>query len=336
MKKTNTILPGMVLSLVLSVMAQQLVKLVPTLGSALIAIFLGIIVGNIVGNQAKLDKGTKFSESKLLEVAIALTGLTLSLQSVAKIGLGGITYVVLQMIVTIVGVILIGKWMGYQLDFRLLMGAGNGVCGSSAIATVTPVIGAKEKDKGLAITIVNLTGTLLMIVAPLLSLQWFGNSVMKTSALIGGNLQSVGQVVASAKMVSEPVTEMATIFKLLRVVLLIVVVLVFSKLDTEKTVSSSGEKLATTRKLSVKIPWFIMAFFIGCVLTSTIIDLPATLVTSIKWVSNQFEIMALAAIGLRVNIKHLVKEGPKAMVYGLLVACLQMLTAYALISMLIS
>lgn len=331
MQRIKTMLPGIVLSLLLSISAQYLVRWVPTLGSALLAILLGIIIGNIIGHQSVLDKGTKFSESKLLEIAIALTGLTLSLQSIAAIGLSGIGYVVVQLLVTIVGVIFIGKWMGYSLDFRLLMGAGNGVCGSSAIATVTPVIGAKEEEKGLAITIVNLTGTLLMLVAPLLAIQWFGHSTMQTSALIGGNLQSVGQVVASAKMISEPVTEMATIFKLLRVILLVAVVMIFSKIKTQTYSISDKENSLTKPKVKVKIPWFITVFFISCVLTSTLINLPISFVTTINWLSNQLEVMALAAIGLRVNLVYLIKEGPKAMLYGLIVAVFQMLTAYVLI-----
>ncbi|MGX6962114.1 YeiH family protein [Vagococcus xieshaowenii] len=330
MQKSKKLLPGIILSIMISIVAQLVGRFLPTLGSALIAILLGIIVGNMIGHQEYLDKGTKFSESKLLEIAIALTGLTLSLQSISQIGISGVLYVVLQMSVTILGVILIGKRMGYSLDFRLLMGAGNGVCGSSAIATVVPVISASEKNKGLSITIVNLTGTVLMLIAPILSGYWFHDSIIKSGALIGGNLQSVGQVVASAKMVSDPVTEMATVFKLLRVVLLVVVVLVFSKIK-----NVSGVEQSSIKRQRINIPWFIMVFFILCVASSTVIHLSDEWVQIVKWLSNQFEIIALAAIGLRVNIHYLLKEGPKAMLYGLTVAVFQMMTAYVLIRLLL-
>ena len=46
------------------------------------------------------------------------------------------------------------------------MCAGNSVCGSSAIGTVSGVIHPSAKDKGISITTVNLTGTVLMITLP--------------------------------------------------------------------------------------------------------------------------------------------------------------------------
>ena len=52
------------------------------------------------------------------------------------------------------------------------------------------------------------------------------NHEVKTSAMIGGTLQSVGQVVASGEMVNEHVKELATIFKIVRVIFLVVVVFV--------------------------------------------------------------------------------------------------------------
>ena len=53
--------------------------------------------------------------------------------------------------------------------------------------------------------------------------------------MIGGTLQSIGQVIASAKLVNDDVTQFATVFKLLRIVLLVVVAMVFAKINTAKT-----------------------------------------------------------------------------------------------------
>ena len=49
---------------------------------------------------------------------------------------------------TILAAYWIGRKLGFGKKFSLLMGAGNAVCGSSAIATVSPVIKAESKDKG--------------------------------------------------------------------------------------------------------------------------------------------------------------------------------------------
>ena len=52
-----------------------------------------------------LDVGVKFSESKLLEISIALTGLTLNVMEVMAIGWHGGLFIVLQMTLTIVAVL---------------------------------------------------------------------------------------------------------------------------------------------------------------------------------------------------------------------------------------
>ena len=57
----------------------------------------------------------------------------------------------------------------------------------SAIGTVSGVIHPSAKDKGISITTVNLTGTVLMITLPFLTGALYGNETMQTSAMIGGN-----------------------------------------------------------------------------------------------------------------------------------------------------
>ena len=54
-----------------------------------------------------------------------------------------------------------------------------------------------------------------------------------------------------------------------------------------------------------------------------------------KELSNKFEIIALAAIGLRVNVKDLIKQGKSVSLYGLLVGILQIISAIMLIGILL-
>ena len=51
-----------------------------------------------------------------------------------------------------------------------------------------------------------------------------------------------------------------------------------------------------------------------------------------KAISNKLEIIALAAIGLRVNLRELIKQGKSVSLYALFVGSLQVVTAIALIS----
>ncbi|MCA9766217.1 MAG: putative sulfate exporter family transporter, partial [Carnobacterium sp.] len=202
----------------------------------------------------------------------------------------------------------------------------------SAIGTVAPVIDAQEKDKGLSITIVNVTGTLLMVTLPVLSAILYTHETVQTSALIGGTVQSIGQVIASAKLVNDDVANLSIVFKLMRVLLIIGVALVFGKMNFEKDkpLFSKSTSQHEKTKNSAGVPWFIIGFFCLFLLRS-FISLPDYMITSAQGISNQFEIAALAAIGLRVKFSDIVKEGPKTLLYGLLVGTTQILVAVTLI-----
>lgn len=100
------------------------------------------------------------------------------------------------------------------------------------------MIEADDNEKGIAITIVNVTGTVLMIILPVVAQTLFQSETIKISALIGGILQSVGQVMASGSLISEQVKDLSTIFKIVRIIFLVFVVLSFGYI---KQKSFSGE-----------------------------------------------------------------------------------------------
>lgn len=329
MSRVKQIAPGFLACLVIALIAQMIGSQVPQIGAALFAILLGMACGNTFLNQKNLDVGVKFSESKLLEISIALTGLTLNVMEVMAIGWHGGLFIVLQMTLTIVAVFMLGQLLGFTRKFSLLMCAGNAVCGSSAIGTVSPILGADEKDKGISITTVNLTGTVLMVFLPILTGWLYQHDIVQTSAMIGGTLQSIGQVIASAKLVNDDVTQFATVFKLLRIVLLVVVAMVFAKINTAEDGPLFRKETDNVTK-RVGIPWFILTFMILC-LVVTLVSVPSIISVVAKKISNQFEIIALAGIGMRVKFKDLVREGPRSMMFGLLTGGMQIGMAWLLI-----
>ena len=148
--------------------------------------------------------------------------------------------------------------------------------------------------------------------------------------MIGGTLQSVGQVVASGAMVNESVKDLSTIFKIVRVIMLVAVVFVFGHLKHKTNVEIVDKEISDTKKGKIKVPWYVIGFFIMCALFSLNIITPE-ISSILKNISNNFEIIALAAIGLRVNIKDLIKQGKAVSLYGLFVGILQIISAIILI-----
>ncbi len=233
LKTIREILPGLFVSVLVGYISIFISILIPKVGAASISIFLGMFVGNLFLNQKVFQKGYKFSETDLLSYSIVLLGATLSVSTLIDLKVSGILFIILQMTITIIAALYIGKKLGFEENFRFLMASGNAVCGSSAIGATVPVVNATDKEKGIAVTIVNVTGIFLMFLLPIISQFLYSHELVKTSAMIGGTLQSIGQVVASGAIVGENVKDLATIFKIVRVIFLVVVVLVFGHMKNQ-------------------------------------------------------------------------------------------------------
>lgn len=325
---------GIALSFVVAIIAYLLnLFVIKGLGAPTLSIILGIILGNIYFHQPSLEAGTSWSEKKLLEYSVMLLGATVTFQTIQKLGWNGVGFILLQMIATIAFVLFLGKKLGFSQNDARLMAAGNAVCGSSAIAAVEPVVGATVKERRTSITMVNLMGTVLMLVLPALGTVIFGANNLLRGALIGGTVQSVGQVVASGTMVNQATTTTATLFKIMRIIMLVFVVLFFGFLSRrDKRDEQSSQKL--TVKRNSFLPWYVLGFLILCV-GNTFIHFPNEVGQVAHFLSSWCETIALAAIGLRLNLIEFVRSSKKLLVYGFSTIIFQVIVAVILISLLL-
>lgn len=326
--KTRAILPGLSLSILVAIIAKLLGLLLPQIGGATIAILLGIILGNVYFKQPGLAIGTKFAESRLLEYSVVLLGLTVTFQTIGQMGWRGLIYVWCEMTIVIFGAYLLGRKLGFSETGSLMMAGGNAVCGSSAIGAIAPAIGADDEEKGQIITLVNLLGTVMMLTLPFLGVAVFGSNLLAKSALLGGTLQSVGQVVAGASLLNAQTVQYAMLFKITRIIMLVVVVTGFERFAKRKQPQTTQ-----TAKKRLPIPWYVLAFLILCLLNS-FVNLPDLFNSSAHNVSGWFETTALAAIGLRLNFAKFMQQGKKFLLYGLGVGSIQIIAALSLLSLL--
>ncbi|WP_225353626.1 YeiH family protein [Lacticaseibacillus sharpeae] len=327
----NAIVPGLALATIVAIAAKLLGTLVPSLGGATIAILLGIVLGNTIFRQAYLGAGTKFAESKLLEVSVVLLGLTVTFQTIGQIGLRGGIFVLMMMTTVILAAYGIGRKLGFGEKMALMMAGGNAVCGSSAIGAIAPAIDADDADKGQIITLVNLLGTVMMLTLPFLGMTLLGKNSLATSALLGGTLQSVGQVVAGASLVNAHTVQFAMLFKIMRIIMLVVVVYLFTRKVQGGRPQSAGA--TAPHKFKLPLQWYVLGFLILCVMNSAV-TLPVFLGTGAHWLSGWCETIALAAIGLRLDFARFIKEGPKFMLYALAVGGVQTIAALSYIYLL--
>lgn len=229
---------------------------------------------------------------------------------------------------TILFVIYIGrKVFKTDQNSALLMASGNAVCGTSAIASVAPVIGANNNDRRLTSATVSITGVFLLFLLPEIGPILFNDDRL-VGGLIGGTIQSVGQAIGAGQLVNSDVATFATIFKMMRVILLVVVVIVFSNLFGKSTQTRSDGTGAFS--ISKFMPWFVIAFLL-LVFLNSIFKIPSQITEMSKLITSLFGVMNLAAIGLSIKIDLIKKSGIKFLSYGFVVGVFQIILAILLI-----
>ncbi|WP_089136563.1 YeiH family protein [Secundilactobacillus silagei] len=322
------------LSFIIAIISQLINSyLIKGIGAPTVALLIGILLGNTVIRQPMWQSGTAWSEKRLLEYSVLLLGATITFQTIRELHLTGIIFILLQMTITICGALLLGKRLHFSEGMTLLMAGGNAVCGSSAIAAITPAIEAKDEDKRLAVTLVNLSGTILMLTLPVISLLAFHHNNFLRGALIGGTVQSVGQVIASATMVNDPTTTYATLFKILRIIMLVAVVVIFSRIHQHNQ-SAKGVETSVQNSWRRALPWYVIGFVVLCALNSWFHFDPA-ISGFAHGLSSWCEVTALAAIGLRLNFAAFIKAGKKLALYGGGLMIIQVASALILITVLL-
>lgn len=328
MKIKKEQIQGIILVLILAVVAQYAAKFLPQVGAEGIAMILGIILGNSLFTASRYSAGVRWSEKYPIEIGIALLGSTLTFQTIAKLGLSGVLYIIVNMALVIGIVFLLGRYVfKVSLKESMLMGAGNAVCGSSAIAAVAPAIQAKDDDRRVAVATISLTGMLLLLTLPSLSHLLFGSHNLLIGALVGGTVQSVGQVVGTAALINPTVVTYATLFKLMRVMLLVVVVLTFATIARKSADQAESNTAAVKAKL---LPWYVVVFVLLLVINS-MVSLPAVVHEISHSISSFFGVVNLAAIGLNLKWTIIKKSGVKFLSFGFLVGLCQVVLAVVLI-----
>lgn len=320
---------GILLTLAVALVAKFVSPWLPTLGAEALAMVLGIILGNTVFAQQRWGAGVKWAEKYPIEIGIAALGLNVTLQNIESLGWTGIIFILLQMLATI----LVVMWLGGRVfkvapQTAMLMGAGNAVCGSSAIASVAPAVGATDDQRRTSVATVSLAGVVLLFVLPIIGPAVFPHNDLLVSALIGGTVQSVGQVSGTASLVGGDVVTYAPIFKMLRVIMLSVVVILMARHASKLTPIE-----ATAPKTRVKIPWFVMVFVV-LMLVNSFISLPHVLTGTAHEITSFFGIVNLAGIGLNLKWQTIKQSGMKFLGYGLVTIIFQVVLAIVLITVL--
>lgn len=316
----QAILPGLFLCSVVTAAAWALEQLEihvfgrTWLESLVLAIVLGTVVRSVMRVSHRFDAGIGFSAKFLLEAAVMLLGASVSATAILENGaalIGGIALLVFIAIVCSYG---IGQLFGLPRKMALLIACGNAICGNSAIAAVAPVIDASSKDVASAIAFTAVLGVVVVVLlpflAPILSL-----SAVQYGIFAGLTVYAVPQVLAATAPVALASVHIGTLVKLVRVLMLGPVVLALSLL--------AGGRGGRRPALSHMVPWFILGFLALLAARSAAL-IPAIVIQPAQGLANGLTIMSMAALGLGVDVRSVLRAGSKvtsAVVLSLVVLC---------------
>lgn len=312
----NTIL-GIFICFVVGFLATLFNKFIP-LGTVTIAILLGILGGNTLGLGDRFKRGVTFCEKHFLSLAIVLMGTKLDYPILKELGYGTILLIMGAMTFTILTSLLLGRALKLKTSLALLLGIGNGVCGSSAIAATEQIVGANEEEVGISVAIVNFMGTIGIFILPLLGKSLLKLTDIHTGLLIGNTLQAVGQVTAASFSVGEVTGQIATIVKMGRILMLTPLILIL--LITIPQKSSAPSKRGKTKR----IPPFIIGFILFS-LIPTFKLLPPAPIEILGMVSHYALLVAMAGVGLKIKFSSILQKGKPALLSGSLIFLFQIL-----------
>jgi uncharacterized integral membrane protein (TIGR00698 family) len=324
---------GLLASVAVAVMAIIITEFI-SFSTATVAIILGMIIGNQFYNtfhaeDSEFKSGVKFAEKDLLMFAIALMGINLNFTMLANLGVKTILIIVFGMVFTILMGILLGKLFKLNPKLSLMIGIGNGVCGSSAIAATSSIAKVKSNDIGISIALVNLMGTIGIFLAPALA-SLLGFSDIQAGVFTGNTLQAVGQAVAAGFSISDEAGHYATVVKMGRVLLLVPLVLILIYIAKRESQKSEEE---IHQKGKIGVPSFILWFVFFSVVASLGM-LPKELEVIISSVSHYITLIAMSAIGLMIHFGTIMKTAGTAFKVSSLLFALQLIFSAFLIGFL--
>lgn len=317
MNKLKETAPGLLFALLLAVLATLLGRLAPIVGGPVFGIVLGILIGSLWKKPKAVKPGLGFCSKKVLQWSIIALGGGLSLSQVYKVGLSSLYVMIFTLSAAFLAAYGFGRLMGVPLKLTSLIGMGTAICGGSAIAAISPIIEAEDRDIAYSISTVFMFNVIAVLIFPPLGhLLGFADNAFGLWA--GTAINDTSSVVAAGYAYSNAAGAYATIVKLTRTTMIIPISLIFAAVVSvrkKREASRKGEVGYSFKKI---FPWFIL-WFLAASLLNTVGIISGGAAEFLTEAGKFFIVVALSAIGLNSDFRQMLKTGFKPMALGLIV-----------------
>ena len=332
------IFPGITLALIFFLFSQGInnvlaIEIFGTpkspISTVLIAILLGILMGNAFTPRPGMMVGLDFTQQYILKLGIICLGIRLSFEEFIKFGSIAIPLIIVCIIGVLILIKLLIKKVSISSKMSYLIAIGTSVCGATAIVATAPVINAKKTEIAYAIANITLFGVIAMIAYPYFAEWYFNNEDLKAGLFLGTSIHETSQVAAAGliydQQFNSPETlNVATVTKLIRNTFLVIMIPLFAFLYNRGEVKNKSYSIFDI------FPYFVLGF-IGMILVRNVGDqifsnenenyfIWMNTIEYLKILATTFLTMAMAAVGISINLSELKSMGYKPFVVGFIAA----------------
>lgn len=317
---------GLLLTLGIAIIAKYIAILpfFSIMGQLVIAIIIGMVWKATIDVPEAWQTGISFSSKKLLRVGIILLGMRLNLVDIYNAGISVFLIALINLVFALFIVYGLSKVFRVEKKLGILTACGTAICGAAAVIAIAPQVKANEKETAISVAIVALLGTTFTLVYTLLY-SVLGLTPTEYGIFAGGTLHEIAHAIAAASAGGDEAVDIAIIVKLTRVALLVPVVILIG--IWYRRSEEGQEKEPFSLKM---IPWFIVGFLAMSAFNSLGI-VPSSVAEGIVTIAYILIAMAMAGLGLNVELKTFKKLGGKAFGVGLIGSVCLSVLGYLLI-----
>jgi uncharacterized integral membrane protein (TIGR00698 family) len=270
--------------------------------SPAIALLMGLVIAQLTGHPY-LHLNHK-ATSLLLQMSVVGLGFGMNIHTALQAGKEGILFTIVSITGTLIFGSLMGKWLNIDKKSSFLISSGTAICGGSAIAAISPVIKAEEKQITVAMGCVFILNFVALFTFPVIG-HYFNLSETQFGLWCAIAIHDTSSVVGAASKYGPHALEVATTVKLARALWIIPVAFLSTFIFKNKS-----------KKIS--IPYFIGLFILAMMVN--------TYLPAIKLFSPYIVIMAKAGltltlflIGAGLSRRVLTSVGFKPLLQGIVI-----------------
>ncbi|MEO6685271.1 MAG: putative sulfate exporter family transporter [Dyadobacter sp.] len=269
--------------------------------SPAVALLAGIVVAQFSGHPY-LHLNHKATHV-LLQFSVVGLGFGMNVHSALRTGREGVLFTVVSIAITLGFGYILGKFFNIERKTSFLISCGTAICGGSAIAAISPVIKAEEKQISVALGCIFILNSVALIIFPGIG-HYFNLSETQFGMWCALAIHDTSSVVGAASKYGNHALEIATTVKLTRALWIVPVAFVSSFIFKNNT----GK---------ISFPYFI-GFFLLAMIANTFIPEIAVVRPFLIYISKAGLTLTLFLIGAGLSRKVLTSIGFKPLLAGLL------------------